>query len=76
MPGTYKKANAVQIVDFGPFINESSPIEQKQKVAKEVLQSFQEIGFVYLINHGLDAERISGMFEWASENTYREVLSH
>ncbi|KAH9476482.1 Proline hydroxylase buaE [Psilocybe cubensis] len=57
--------NLVPVVDFGPFIDPTSPAEQKEKAAKEILQSFQEIGFVYLINHGLDADKIDGMFGWS-----------
>jgi hypothetical protein len=49
----------VKIVDFGPFLNGAD----KQAVASALLESFRAVGFVYLVNHGLNQEKIDGMFE-------------
>ncbi|KAH9942877.1 thymine dioxygenase [Amylocystis lapponica] len=54
-------AHGIPILDFGPFLDGS----RKQAVADVVVQSFKEVGFIYLINHGLPKERIDGMFEWS-----------
>lgn len=53
----------ISIVDFAPFLDGSN----KQGVADAVLASFKEIGFVYLVNHGLADDKIKGMFEWVSK---------
>jgi len=53
----------VKIVDFGPFIDGSN----KQAVADALLASFQEVGFVYLVNHGLSREKMGQMFEWSKK---------
>ncbi|KAJ3516669.1 hypothetical protein NLJ89_g982 [Agrocybe chaxingu] len=58
---------AVEIVDFGPFIDGSN----KLQVASAVLESFKSIGFVYLVNHGLPQEHISRMFDWKQSNWRR-----
>lgn len=50
----------ITIIDFGAFLDGSN----KQDVADAMLQSFQDVGFVYLVNHGLSKEKIDGMFEW------------
>lgn len=52
--------SSVETVDFGPFLDGSN----KQGVANAILDSFKSIGFVYLVNHGLDETKISSMFEW------------
>ncbi|KAJ3573284.1 hypothetical protein NP233_g2519 [Leucocoprinus birnbaumii] len=49
----------VKVVDFRPFLNGSN----KQAVADAILESFKTIGFVYLTNHGLEQEKIDGMFD-------------
>jgi isopenicillin N synthase-like dioxygenase len=54
--------SSVKTVDFGPFLNGSD----KEGVAQSILDSFKSIGFVYLVNHGLDKGKIAGMFEWVS----------
>jgi isopenicillin N synthase-like dioxygenase len=46
----------IAIVDFGPFLDGSN----KQGVADAMLASFKEVGFVYLVNHGLDKGKIDG----------------
>ncbi|TFK37210.1 thymine dioxygenase [Crucibulum laeve] len=51
----------VKVVDVGPFLNGSD----KQGVADALLSSFQSIGFVYIVNHGIPKGKIDGMFEWS-----------
>ena len=54
----------VSIVDFGPFIDGSD----KQGVAKAILTSFKQVGFVYLVNHSLDKEKIGGELQCDSHD--------
>ncbi|THU81631.1 thymine dioxygenase [Dendrothele bispora CBS 962.96] len=51
----------IQIIDFKPFLDGSN----KTEVAKAILDSFKETGFVYLVNHGVPQNKIDGMFEWS-----------
>ncbi|KII86504.1 hypothetical protein PLICRDRAFT_44099 [Plicaturopsis crispa FD-325 SS-3] len=53
------EGGGISIVDFGPFLDGSN----KQAVADAMLTSFKNIGFVYLVNHGLPQDKIDGMFE-------------
>ncbi|KIM37686.1 hypothetical protein M413DRAFT_448220 [Hebeloma cylindrosporum] len=55
--------SSVKTVDFGPFLDGSD----KQGVANAILDSFKSIGFVYLVNHGLDEAKIASMFEWSKK---------
>lgn len=50
----------ISVVDYGPFLDGS----RKQEVADAIIASFKEIGFVYLVNHGLEAHKVNGMFDW------------
>ncbi|KAJ7470238.1 thymine dioxygenase [Mycena galericulata] len=50
--------NGIAIVDFAAFLDGSD----KQAVADKMLASFKDIGFVYLLNHGIPPECIARMF--------------
>ncbi|KAJ7812651.1 thymine dioxygenase [Mycena olivaceomarginata] len=54
-------ASAIPIIDFGPFLDGSN----KHEVAGKMVSSFKEIGFVYLMNHGIPTEKSAEMFEWS-----------
>ena len=58
--------SSVKTVDFGPFLDGSD----KQGVANAILDSFKSIGFVYLVNHGLDNVKITSMFESVRFNAF------
>lgn len=53
---------AIDVVDLDPFLNGSS----KQSVGDAIVKSFKDTGFVYLVNHGLEKEKIDRMFQWVS----------
>ncbi|TCD67332.1 hypothetical protein EIP91_000253 [Steccherinum ochraceum] len=53
----------VDVVDFEPFLDGS----QKGRVGEAVVESFKRTGFVYLENHGLDKDKIEGMFRWSRD---------
>jgi len=57
------EAHGIAIVDFGPFLDGSN----KQDVADAILQSFKDVGFVYLTNHGLQKDKLDRMFEWSKK---------
>lgn len=55
---------SISIVDFSPFsstLDESQ--ERKKETAQKILRSFQETGFVYLVNHGVEKGLVDGMFD-------------
>jgi len=52
-------ASGIQIIDFAPFLDGTD----KQGVADAILESFKDVGFVYLVNHPLPKEKIEAMFE-------------
>lgn len=54
------ETGGIDVIDFGAFLDGS----RKQEVADAIVQSFQDIGFVYLVNHGLSQENLDGMFDW------------
>ncbi|KAJ6550045.1 thymine dioxygenase [Mycena capillaripes] len=51
--------SGIAIIDFAPFLDGSN----KQEVANAMLESFKNIGFVYLLNHGIPQDRVAQMFE-------------
>ncbi|KAI0346700.1 thymine dioxygenase [Trametopsis cervina] len=63
MTSTDRKDGAIRVVDFGKFLDGS----QKQEVADAILDSFKEIGFVYLINYGLTQQKIASIFETSKD---------
>ncbi|KAJ7263451.1 Clavaminate synthase-like protein [Mycena rebaudengoi] len=50
--------NRIAVVDFAPFLDGSN----KQAVADKILSSFKDIGFVYLLNHGIPQAQVDQMF--------------
>ncbi|KAJ7854610.1 thymine dioxygenase [Mycena leptocephala] len=59
MRSTTVPDSGIAIIDFAPFLDGSN----KQEVANAMLASFKDIGFVYLLNHGIPQERVTQMFE-------------
>jgi hypothetical protein len=50
--------NRIAVVDFAPFLDGSN----KLAVADKILSSFKDIGFVYLLNHGIPQAQVDQMF--------------
>ncbi|KAJ7445054.1 Clavaminate synthase-like protein [Mycena latifolia] len=48
----------IAVVDFAPFLDGSD----RKAVAEDILASLKDVGFVYLLNHGIPPERIAAMF--------------
>ncbi|KAF8517875.1 hypothetical protein JB92DRAFT_2904814 [Gautieria morchelliformis] len=56
----------IPIVDFGSFRHGKSPAE-KERTAKEIVGAFQEVGFVYLKNHGVSATIVKDAFQKSAQ---------
>lgn len=52
----------IAIVDFGNFLNGTK--EEQEQVAREIDNAFQNVGFVYLKNHGVAKEMVEECFQW------------
>ncbi|KAF8188902.1 thymine dioxygenase [Mycena galopus ATCC 62051] len=63
MAHTPQTSTQISVVDFGPFLDGSA----KQEVADKMVSAFKEIGFVYLINHGIPEQKSAQMFEWSKD---------
>ena len=61
---------AVPVVDFGQFLNGS--VEQKKSTAAAIDSAFQNVGFVYLQNHGVPQERVDECFKWVRKQRIKE----
>lgn len=59
---TTTTASPIPVVDFGKFLN-GNDLEKKE-TASQIDHAFQEVGFVYLKNHGVAKEMIEKCFEW------------
>lgn len=57
------KISSLPLIDFSRFT--SSP-EERLAVSKELVKAFKEVGFVYLINHGIPQEMVKEAFDWVS----------
>jgi len=53
---------SIPLVDYGKSLH-GSEAEQKE-VAAQIDDAFRNVGFVYLINHGIPQERVDECFEW------------
>lgn len=52
----------IPTLDLSHFTSGSE--EQRQKFVQDLLASFDESGFVKLINHGFDEKQLSKLFTW------------
>ncbi|THH14855.1 hypothetical protein EW146_g5544 [Bondarzewia mesenterica] len=53
----------IAIIDFAPFLDGT----MKQSVADIMLSSFKDVGFVYLVNHGLPKYKVQAMFDLSKQ---------
>jgi isopenicillin N synthase-like dioxygenase len=52
------------IIDFANWKADSTP-EQRQGVAKELADACHNVGFVFIINHGISPELLEEAFGWS-----------
>ncbi|KAF1808351.1 thymine dioxygenase [Eremomyces bilateralis CBS 781.70] len=54
---------SIPVVDFAPFLRGTK--DQPKEIAKIIDDAFQNTGFVCLVNHGVDAEKVKDAFKWS-----------
>ena len=62
----------IPLVDFKPFLHGSIP--DREQVAATVDAGLNSTGFIYLINHGINQNRVDECFKWVSGYFYKLVL--
>lgn len=50
----------IPVIDFAPFL--AGPAAEKRRVAGEIGQACEEVGFFYLTGHGVDQDRVDRVF--------------
>lgn len=56
----------IPIVDFANWKPDSSPQERMQ-VAKQLVAACQDVGFVYIVNHGVVPATLTEAFTWSEK---------
>ncbi|CDK25859.1 unnamed protein product [Kuraishia capsulata CBS 1993] len=56
--------STVPIIDFGKFLNGSEA--ERKLIAGDMVKVMREVGFMYLVNHGIAQELINEMFAWSA----------
>lgn len=51
----------IPVVDFAEWSNDASA-QSRQKIASSLVQACREVGFVYIVNHGISDELLSEAF--------------
>src|SRR5438552_1584233 len=54
----------VPIVDYGSFLHGLD--DDKRRVAAQIDEAFRAVGFVCLVNHGIEKAKVDECFEWVS----------
>jgi isopenicillin N synthase-like dioxygenase len=60
--GSDRKQGDIPVVDFGKFLHGTE--QDKKEVAGQIDDAFQNVGFVYLKNHGVEKKLVQECFEW------------
>ncbi|EEP80977.1 conserved hypothetical protein [Uncinocarpus reesii 1704] len=56
----------IPVVDFASWRPDSS-LQERMKVAVEIVSACREVGFVYILNHGIPSERLAEAFAWSEK---------
>ncbi|QPG75301.1 hypothetical protein FOA43_002652 [Brettanomyces nanus] len=59
-----KKEVTVPVIDFKPFLEGTA--EGKENVGKKMIGAMRDIGFMYIINHGIPQSDQKRMLEWSA----------
>jgi isopenicillin N synthase-like dioxygenase len=54
---------SLPIIDFGKWQGGSA--EDKQRIAQELAKACKQVGFVYIINHGVRDDLLDEAFGWS-----------
>lgn len=57
--------HTIPVVDFAQWTSSSNK-EERLKVAKDLVEACQKVGFVYIINHGVSEARVEEAFALSS----------
>lgn len=58
-------SNKIPVIDFSVWLKGES--EDKRKVAQELANACRTVGFVYVVNHGLDDDLLDEAFAWSKK---------
>lgn len=58
--------SGIPIIDFTKWKKRSS-LEERQAIARQVADACREVGFVYVVNHGLSPELLEEAFGWTKK---------
>ncbi|WEW55743.1 hypothetical protein PRK78_001176 [Emydomyces testavorans] len=61
-----KSPREIPVVDFTNWKPDSS-FEERMRVAKELVAACRDVGFVYILNHGIHPERLAEAFAWSEK---------
>ncbi|KMU87045.1 thymine dioxygenase [Coccidioides immitis H538.4] len=56
----------IPVVDFANWKRGSSR-EERMKVAQEIVSACRDVGFVYIVNHGMAPEKVAEAFAWSEK---------
>ncbi|EER28065.1 hypothetical protein D8B26_006723 [Coccidioides posadasii str. Silveira] len=56
----------IPVVDFANWKPGSSR-EERMKVAQEIVSACRDVGFVYIVNHGMAPEKVAEAFAWSEK---------
>jgi hypothetical protein len=72
MTSTTKQPSTIPIVGLGPFIYGDTA--SQKEVAQQLDDAFRNVGFVYLLDHGVPQDLVDECFEWVC--SARSLLPH
>ena len=55
--------SGLPIIDFSNW--EEGSVQERFKIGTTLTTAFHEVGFVYIINHGMEPNEIAKAFEWS-----------
>lgn len=56
--------SSVPVVDLSKWTEDSAP-EQRLAIAKQLVNACRQVGFVQIVNHGVDPGLVAEAFEWS-----------
>ncbi|KAI9807844.1 MAG: hypothetical protein M1825_005149 [Sarcosagium campestre] len=56
----------IPIIDFSTWLQDGSP-EARQDIAHQLASACRQVGFVYITNHGVDADLVEQAFDWTKK---------
>lgn len=59
-------SSSIPIVDFEKW-NSESLLEDRLQIAKDLAAACREVGFVYIVNHGVSPQLLDEAFAWSKK---------